>query len=159
MAVKYFAYGSNMAEAVMTERSRRHRFLGVARLPDHRLMFNRRSIRTGSGVADVVPASGESVWGVLYELDDAGLAALDRKEGHDWAYVREPLVVELSADGSRQRAVTYTVKEKEPVEVEPSADYLEGIISAASERGLPAAYIDSLRELRSRVAATQGQAP
>jgi gamma-glutamylcyclotransferase len=158
VAVKYFAYGSNMAEAVMTERSRRHRFLGVARLPDHRLMFNRRSIRTGSGVADVVPASGESVWGVLYELDDAGLAALDRKEGHDWAYVREPLVVELSADGSRQPAVTYTVKEKEPVEVEPSADYLEGIISAASERGLPAAYIDSLRELRSRVAATQGQA-
>jgi cation transport regulator ChaC len=151
VAVKYFAYGSNMAEAVMTERSSRHRFLGVARLPEHRLMFNRRSVRTGSGVADVVPAAGESVWGVLYELDDPGLAALDSKEGYDWAYVREPLDVELVSDGSRQPAVTYTVKEKEPAEVEPSTEYLEGIISAATERGLPAAYIDGLRELRGRV--------
>jgi gamma-glutamylcyclotransferase len=158
VAVKYFAYGSNMAEAVMTERSRRHRFLGIARLPDHRLMFNRRSVRTGSGVADVVPAAGESVWGVLYELDDAGLAALDRKEGYDWAYVREPLAVELTSDGSRQPAVTYTVKEKEPAEVEPSTEYLEGIIAAAAERGLPVAYIDGLRQLRARVSTADAQA-
>lgn len=118
------------------------------------LMFNRRSIRTGTGVADVVPAAGESVWGVLYEVDDAELALLDRKEGYDWAYVREPLAAELAGDGSRQRAVTYTVRDKEPVEVNPSNDYLEGIISAAIERGLPSGYVDSLKRLRGGIAAT-----
>ena len=146
MAVKYFAYGSNMADAVMTENCPPHRFLGVARLPDHRVMFNRRSVRTGTGVADVMPAGGESVWGVLYEVDEAGLASLDRKEGYDRAYRREPLAVELASDGSRQLAMTYSVREKEPVEVQPSESYLESILSAADERGLPAAYVEALRE-------------
>src|SRR5687767_11029999 len=100
MAVKYFAYGSNMSPTVMTATCRRQRLLGVARLADYRLMFNRRSVRTGTGVADVVPAKGTSVWGALYELDEKDLPAIDRKEGYHWAYTREPLVVQLYEDGS-----------------------------------------------------------
>jgi gamma-glutamylcyclotransferase (GGCT)/AIG2-like uncharacterized protein YtfP len=153
MAVKYFAYGSNMADAVMAEKCPGYRFLGVARLPDHRLMFNRRSVRTGTGVADVAPSDGAEVWGALYEIDDACLASLDRKEGNDWAYTREALPVELASDGKRQRAVTYIVRDKEPVEVVPSTAYLDGIVSAAKERGLPARYIDSLRERRDQLVA------
>jgi cation transport regulator ChaC len=142
VAVRYFAYGSNMAESVMAEKCPRHRLIGVARLPGHRLMFNRRSIRTGTGVADVVPAAGEEVWGVLYELADDDLAALDQKEGHDWAYLREPLEVEC--DGTPSRAITYVVRDKEPAEVEPSREYFEGIVAAARERGLPRTYVDAL---------------
>jgi hypothetical protein len=54
--------------------------LGAARLADHRLAFTRRSVKTGTGVADIVPAPGETVWGALYELGDGELAAIDRKE-------------------------------------------------------------------------------
>jgi gamma-glutamylcyclotransferase len=158
MAVKYFAYGSNMAELVMEQKCPGHRFLGVARLPDHRLMFTRRSVRTGTGVADVVPVQGESVWGTLYEIDDDELATLDRKEGNGWAYVREPLDVELVGDGSPQEALAYTVKEKEPTEVPPSREYLDGMIAAASERGLPAGYVEALKERREgAVAASDGR--
>jgi len=142
MAVRYFAYGSNMAEALMMEHCPGHRLLGTACLRGHRLMFNRRSIRTGSGVADVVPADGEDVWGVLYELEDEELEVLDLKEGHDWAYVRVQLEVEHG--GVREPALTYVVKEKEPAEVEPSQEYLAGILAAARMRGLPAAYIERL---------------
>jgi gamma-glutamylcyclotransferase len=142
MPVRYFAYGSNMAEAVMSEKCPRHRLVGIARLPGHRLMFNRRSIRTGTGVADVVPAEGEDMWGVLYELADEDLAALDLKEGHDWAYVRVRLEVEC--DGTRSLAITYVVKDKEPAEVEPSREYFEGIVAAARQRGLPPDYVECL---------------
>jgi gamma-glutamylcyclotransferase len=150
MAVKYFAYGSNMSLTVMTANCRRHRFLGVARLADHRLMFNRRSVRTGTGVADVVPAKGTNVWGALYELDDEDLPAIDRKEGYDWAYTREPLAVQLCDDGSEHLALTYTVRRKEPTEVRPSPEYLDGLINAGRELGLPEGYQQFLDGLRKR---------
>jgi len=35
--------------------------------------------------ADIVWAPGEQVWGVLYEIAEDELAAIDRKEGYDWA--------------------------------------------------------------------------
>lgn len=81
--VNYFAYASNMASAVIARLSPRHRYLGVACLADYRLAFTRRSVRSGTGVADVVWAPGKHVWGVLYEISEDELAAIDRKEGYD----------------------------------------------------------------------------
>jgi gamma-glutamylcyclotransferase (GGCT)/AIG2-like uncharacterized protein YtfP len=112
-------------------------------------MFNRRSIRTGAGVADVVPAKGTSVWGALYELDEKDLSAIDRKEGYDWAYTREPLAVQL-CDGSEHFALTYTVRRKEPTEVRPSPEYLDGLIDAGRELGLPEGYLRFLDGLSRR---------
>jgi gamma-glutamyl AIG2-like cyclotransferase len=68
---RYFAYGSNMAESVMAAHCSGHRYLGPADLPEHRLAFTRRSVRTLTGVADIVRADGQSVWGALYELDES----------------------------------------------------------------------------------------
>lgn len=65
MAMEYFAYGSNMDEEVMQACCPAHRFFGAARLDDHRLAFTRRSVRTETGVAYVVPDTGQAVWGVL----------------------------------------------------------------------------------------------
>ena len=62
MTITYFAYASNMAPEVITRLCPRARYLGVARLTDHRLAFTRRSVRTGTGVADIVPAPGKTVW-------------------------------------------------------------------------------------------------
>ena len=73
-----FAYGSNLAAEEVAPEAR---FLGAAVLPDFRLALTRRSIRWGGGVADVVPAPGERVWGAAYDAPEAALTALDRKEG------------------------------------------------------------------------------
>jgi gamma-glutamylcyclotransferase (GGCT)/AIG2-like uncharacterized protein YtfP len=137
----YFAYGANMAASVMAEHSPGHRFVAVAELPGHRFAFMRRSVRTGTGVADVVPDPGGSVWGVLYEVDD--VAALDAKEGAGWAYDRCEVTVRV--DGREHRAIAYKVKHPEPAEVPPGADYVAGILAAARERGLPEAYVAELR--------------
>jgi gamma-glutamylcyclotransferase len=144
MPALYFAYGSNMDDGEIRAHCPSCRYLGVARLGAHRLAFTRRSIRSGSGVADVLPAPGQDVWGALYELDEGDLAALDGKEGRGFAYAREHKRVMLSADGSEHEAVVYTVISKEPAEVAPSRAYLGRLIAAGEHRGLPQAYLAAL---------------
>jgi gamma-glutamylcyclotransferase (GGCT)/AIG2-like uncharacterized protein YtfP len=144
VTVEYFAYGSNMSEAVMSEKAPRHRYLGPARLDGYQLAFTRRSVKTGTGVADVVRAPGSSVWGVLYEVHRSDFEKLDRMEGHGWAYGRREVTVRLGSDGSAHNADTYMVLEKEPMAVHPAPEYLDLLIHAARERGLPEAYISSL---------------
>jgi gamma-glutamylcyclotransferase len=146
MAFDYFAYASNMAPNVIMRLCPRHRYLGVAHLADHRLAFTRRSMKTRTGVADIVQAAGETVWGVLYRIDDNELTAIDRKEGHDWAYTRVTLPVRLEG-GLECAAVTYTVRFKEPAEVPPSRRYLDLVIAAARERGLPGEYIKQIEAI------------
>jgi len=139
----YFAYGSNMSASVMAAVAPGHRFAGRARLPAHRLAFTRRSVRTGSGVADVVPDPAATVWGVLYELGAGDLGALDRKEGLGWAYGRRDVSV-VDDEGSVQTAFAFVVLAKAAHEIRPSDDYLRGLVEAATERGLPPAYVASL---------------
>ncbi len=149
MTVNYFAYASNMAPGVIARLCPRHRYVGVARLSDHRLAFTRRSVKTGTGVADIVQEPGETVWGVLYEICDDEIAAIDRKEGYDWAYTRMVLPVRLESSGSERMAVTYTVRSKEPGGVLPSRQYLDQVIAAARTRGLPGPYLERLEEISS----------
>jgi gamma-glutamylcyclotransferase len=146
MAFDYFAYASNMAPNVITRLCARHRYLGVAHLADHRLAFTRRSMQTQTGVADIVQAAGEMVWGVLYRIDGNELSAIDRKEGYDWAYTRVMLPVRLEG-GPERAAVTYTVRSKEPTEIPPSRQYLGLVIAAARERGLPGEYIEQIEAI------------
>jgi gamma-glutamylcyclotransferase len=142
--VRYFAYGSNMAGKVMDRLCPGHRLLGAAELADHRLAFTRRSIKTDSGVADIVRADGQSVWGALYELDATQLAAIDEKEGNGWAYRRRQVGVRLAIDGRELHAHAYSVIAPENAEIRPSAKYLQGLLDAARERGLPERYVGEL---------------
>jgi gamma-glutamylcyclotransferase (GGCT)/AIG2-like uncharacterized protein YtfP len=152
--VKYFAYGSNMSANAMAAACPAHRFLGPACLPDHRLAFTRRSIRTGTGVADVVPARGSEVWGALYEIPQDGFQALDRKEGAGWAYDKATVTVRKAAGDEEVllEAVTYSVAQKEPAEVAPAAEYVKQLIAGAKARGVPAHYVRFLARLTDRVA-------
>lgn len=78
----YFACGSNMDWDQMRERCPSARFVGVAKLPEHKLAFSRRSKKRGCGVADAVADQGSSVWGVVYEVDDRDVGQLDAAEGY-----------------------------------------------------------------------------
>lgn len=144
--MRYFAYGSNMAGLVMDAACARHRFLGPAHLPGYRLAFARRSVRTGTGVADILPDPAGVVWGALYELERDQLGALDRKETLGSAYEHLDVVV-LTHNGVSHRAMAYSVIAKEPVEVCPSLAYVQGLIQGARERSLPEDYVAALRML------------
>jgi gamma-glutamylcyclotransferase len=137
-----FAYGSNVAASEMEAWCPEARFVGVARLPGHRLALLRRSIRWGGGAVDILQAAGEEVWGVLYELPDSALDGLDAKEGEGWAYRRTE--VEVEHDGRRVAAEAYKVIETESEEVPATPEYRALLLRGARERGLPEEYVARL---------------
>jgi gamma-glutamylcyclotransferase len=149
MRSPYFAYGSNMDQRHMRAHCPNSRHIDSACLHGHRLAFTRRSVVSGTGVADVVADPLEAVWGVLYEVDDEDLLTLDRKEGNGWAYTRELKSVRVASDRSAHSAIVYTVLAKEPSEVSPSREYLQRLIAAAEHHGLPGDYVATLRTVAS----------
>lgn len=142
----YFGYGSNMSPRIMAATCGDWRALGAAKLMDYRLAFTRKSARWGHGVADVVPAAGEIVWGVLYEIGDDCLAALDVKEGVGIAYNRHQITV-TRKNSTAITAMTYMVINKLETELNPSPAYLDAIIDGAQAHELPEDYVNWLKSI------------
>lgn len=143
----YFAYGSNMSQDQIRARCPSHKFICAAELPGYKLAFTRYSSKRECGVADIVPAPGQSVWGALFEVNDEDLAKLDRHEGAHLsppAYVRVQVQVAAS-DGASLDAITYEVLDKAAAEHSPNVEYLSLILDGARKWGLPQAYQETLR--------------
>ena len=152
----YFAYGSNLDPTQMGSRCPGARTTGLAVLRDHRLVFPVHSEAWGGGVTSVQPARGALVWGMLFDLTDADLAALDDHEGfrgagneHN-AYDRDQVTVELTRadDGSfprRVRAWTYVARPANPTP--PSRRYLDTVLRGARHHHLPEDYVAALAEV------------
>ncbi len=146
----YFAYGSNLDGAQMALRCPGHGFRGLARLRGHRLHFPLYSASTWKGaVASLEPHAGTDVWGVLYDLTAAHVAALDHHEGLDRTpprYRRADLAVEQ--DGMATVAFTYLGLPDDVLpEPRPSRRYLDAILVGARARGLPPDYIAALEAI------------
>jgi gamma-glutamylcyclotransferase (GGCT)/AIG2-like uncharacterized protein YtfP len=139
--VHYFAYGSNLDAEQMQRRCPTSQPLGRARLSHHRLDFTHLSARWRGGAADVVPHSGESVWGILYELAAWDLPLLDRYEA---GYDRILLEVE-DESGSARRAISYTVRRKGSFR--PTRTYLDRMLAWGARFELPDDYLTRLRAI------------
>lgn len=149
----YFAYGSNLNPEQMKRRCPGHRVVGLAALRDHKLSFPLTSHDWGGGVASLAVAHGENAWGVVYDLTDEDLTALDTYEGfrgpgdqHN-LYDREPVFVDLTRpdDGSiprRVRALCYLARPSNPAP--PSRRYLDTILEGARFHRLPDEYVAAL---------------
>jgi gamma-glutamylcyclotransferase (GGCT)/AIG2-like uncharacterized protein YtfP len=92
-----------------------------------------------------VPAPGSDVWGVLYEVEESDLEAMDRGENVPAAYRRQDVTV-VDEQGKERRAITYVANGTG--DFEPHPDYLRTIIRGAEDRGLPDEYIHSLKGIR-----------
>ena len=139
--VLYFAYGSNLDAEQLAERCPSSRALFRARLPHHRIDFTYFSTRWTGGAADVLPHSGDEVWGVVYEMTANDLDRLDRFER---GYDRVALHVE--GDGGRtHQVVSYTVRQK--LSFRPTAVYLEKMLRWGVRWELPAPYLERLRRV------------
>ena len=124
----YFAFGSNMDAAQMARRCPGAEPIGKATLADHRMVFRGPSRNRGGGVLSVDPSPGDTVTGVLYEVTDAHLAALDRYEGAPEWYLRTTCLVCTEA-GPVHEAVLYRLPEH-VVEMPPTAAYEEQVAEA-----------------------------
>ncbi|MEW9614405.1 gamma-glutamylcyclotransferase family protein [Shinella sp. S4-D37] len=142
----YFAYGSNMLEERLRQRSPSARATAVARLEGWTLSFHKRS-KDGSGKASIAPSEEQdaTVYGVLYELDSSDLEALDRFEGYGSGYDRRSIDVTIITTGETVTAMTYLASEEA---IDPSLSpydwYLKLIIAGAKEHSLPESYVEEL---------------
>ena len=152
----YFAFGSNLDPDQMQARCPAHRVVGMAVLRDHKLVFPIFSPSWGGGVASLQLSHGHDVWGMLYELDDEDLRALDGYEAFHGPgnphnlYEREPVWVELTRpeDGSvprRVKAAAYLAHTANPSP--PSRRYVDALLKGARAHKLPDDYIAALMKL------------
>ncbi len=138
----YFAYGANMSGKIMRERCPAARPLGPACLHGYELVFSLPSKRWGGFVADVRPAAGRCVWGVLWELGPEDLARLDVIEGVSAGRYRRERVA-VTWHGRRVTAECYRVDS--PLGLgSPSPVYRQVLVEGAREHDLPESYVRHL---------------
>ena len=129
----YFAYGSNLSQARMTERVASARARGAASLAGFRLTLDKRSL-DGSGKANLRASAADRVYGVLYEIRADQWPDLDACEP---GYRR--IEVEVEAAGDRLAASTYISEDLTP---DPVAYewYKRLLVEGSAEHELPAPW-------------------
>jgi cation transport regulator ChaC len=142
--VWYFAYGSNLdPRTFLGRRGMRPQDVRTARLGDWRLVFD---LPVGPGeraVANLLAERGARVRGVAYQISASQAAHLDRTEGVPKAYQREPVEL-VGPSGAKLAAFTY-VSTRHIAGRKPSERYMGLLLHGARHHGLPADYIDYLR--------------
>ncbi|BBZ41366.1 poly-gamma-glutamate hydrolase family protein [Mycobacterium conspicuum] len=131
----YFAYGSNLCVQQMARRCPGAGDPRLAVLSDHDWLINQR------GVATVEPCTGNDVHGVLWQISDDDLAALDSAEGVPVRYRRDRL--DVRTDDGSSPAWVYIDHRVQPGPPRPG--YLPRIIAGAIHHRLPQRWIDFLR--------------
>ena len=142
--VWYFAYGSNMNRAQMRSRAGEILDEQPARLEKYEVLFNKKA-RGGSATANIRPAPGKTVYGVLYKIHDSAFRNLDRFEGVPEHYRRIEVNVTNGA-GEKIAAQAYIATKVEKG-LRPAPHYLQTILEGAGEHDLPAEYIEQIKAI------------
>lgn len=153
MITFYFAYGSNLNWEQMKERCPSASFYCRASLSNYRIDFTRKSSERNCGVADIVRDENNTVYGVVYRIDEIDLGKLDKHEGYvpqrdNNAYKRIEIMV-FEEDNKEEPiiAFTYEVVRKEFGKYKPSKEYKNLILTGAKYWNLPKEYIKFLENI------------
>jgi gamma-glutamylcyclotransferase (GGCT)/AIG2-like uncharacterized protein YtfP len=143
----HYAYGSNLSSSYLREYCPSATFVMKADLPNYRVEFRHYSEESGGGISTIIEAPGRLVRGVVYEIPEPEMDAMDRLESVSAGlYKRETFLV-LGADGEWHHADMYRVTQPTGPYA-PARSYLDKMIAGAREHGLDAEYIESLVALR-----------
>jgi len=154
----YFGYGSNVNLAdfnLWCENNGKSKdllkFKTTATLPDHELRFSFRSATRNGGVLDVRPCTGQVVEGVLFEVSEEGIKALDQKEGVNCQCYERIAIQVIDQNGNPLDAFTYRVKrERAEAYVKPSEEYLKIVRDGLNSWGLDPNHVDAAATKRKK---------
>jgi len=142
-----FAYGANMNDSILIDRRQIPVVRSVPAILDgYRLCFDQPGLPWIEPVfANIEPAPGDCVHGVLRQLHCCDLARLDAMEGGDTAYERIHLEAR-TYDGHSVPTLAYRALQRRKGE-RPSARYLGVLCKGATEHNLDPVYIDALHAI------------
>ena len=146
----HFAYGSNLSTRFLHEYTPSAAFVMRAELPNYEVQFRHYSENLGGGISSIVESPGSLVKGVIYQVLESELEALDAVESvAEGIYRREAFLV-LGEDGQWHRGDLYrVVSPKGPYT--PSRSYVDHMIEGAQEHGLDPPYIEQLVAIRNNL--------
>ena len=116
----YAAYGSNLNVKQMIRRCPGAEVVGMAIIPDYRLMF--KGSKTGSYLT-IEKEKGCEVPVGIWRVTGSDIEALDRYEGYPTFYYKKSFIVPCS-DGKRHRIFAYIMHEDRQIGI-PSPWYVE----------------------------------
>ncbi|KAH9067743.1 Butirosin biosynthesis, BtrG-like protein [Lactarius vividus] len=142
----YFGYGSNLWIDQMNRRCPDNKYIGLGVLYEWCWIINQR------GYANVVPSSGDHVYGFIYEINSNDEQSLDMYEGVPDSYEKKIIPLELitrSGDGETEEkrtidALVYVDVARTSRDV-PKKEYIHRInmgIKDALQKGVPQSYVD-----------------
>lgn len=151
--MKYFAYGSNMLEERLTSPKRVPDavFLSTGSVQGYILRFHKRST-DGSGKCNIVitDSARDVVYGVVFEVPDNQLEALDRAEGVGHGYHHNYDIPVRLADGTEMPMLKY-IADTNAIDdtLIPYVWYHRLVIVGSEQHRLPEEYIANLRRVPS----------
>ncbi len=154
--VEYFAYGSNLSIRQLRDRGVSIKNSENVELPGWKLAFTIYSDPWDGGVGDILPSEEDIAEGVVYHIDEESLKKLDHYEGRKLKdgmevgmYRRQ--YIPVKKENGWETVLTYVVnrsmEHKLEVDIKPSKEYLETIISGAENHGLSDRYIEKLKHI------------
>lgn len=150
----FFAYGARMNPTTMRTHTPEAVLIGPARLDGYRLAFNVPSRSWGGGAANAVPALGGHLWGILWEIGEDDLDALNSFRGDE--HMQHQLDVEVRGPDGPVKATTFAVDSPEQF-VAPAERYLAMLRAVARDQGLPEEALAEIDAAATR--GTRGQTP
>ncbi|MFH0824507.1 MAG: gamma-glutamylcyclotransferase [Pseudomonadota bacterium] len=118
-------------------------------LDGHDFVWNYYSSSRGGGAVNIEPRSGCGIWGLLLEIRDPLLDALDRREGHPEAYSRgdRRMAVKRLEDGKTVYAWVYRASPNRDKRrnVWPTRTYKQKVLEAATFWGFPGEYLAKIK--------------
>jgi len=126
----YFGYGMNTHPEQMAKRCPDAILVGVAYLNDYRLVFRNH--------ADIEIDTGSIVCGVLWEVSDSDMIALDRLEGFPTYYLRQRVLVQTETEA--YIAWVYSMADQD-YEMTPSQSYYDLCTAGYIAHGVPTAQL------------------
>ncbi len=145
--MNYFTYGSNMFTYRLEKRVGRVEIIGIGKLQNHTLQFNKVSI-DGSLKANILPNDKEEVYGVVFKINPNKKEELDKAEGLGKGYIEQEFDVEFLQSEGKIKAFTYVANAIDNSGNNMPYDwYLELITIGAEEHKLPLEYIDRIKSI------------
>lgn len=146
--ILYFAYGSNMLLQRLKSRCGSVRFHCIASVPGYEIAFIKKS-KDRSGKATLLPTTAEAarIYGVVFQIDENEIKALDAFEGRGSGYERiDDFRVETEI-GAEFLIVSTYIAASEHLDslLQPYDWYLDLIVAGAEQAELPETYIQMLR--------------